>query len=217
VCSKPTPLAAGPDYRRDNANPLVPEIIKSQLDITVAAMSCDLTRVASMLWADSGNFRWVWSWLGPEFSVPGKAFANAGENMGLRNDHEIAHRDGEPEFVPLKNRTCRWYAEQVAYLIQKLKTTQDAGGGTMFDNTVVLFANMQRTGGGHHTDNLPWILAGSAGGYFKTGRFLPWPGGKAGTSIPQQGVLTAIGNALDVPMQNFASPDYGGELSVLRG
>src|SRR5262249_40212922 len=56
------------DYTRDNANPLIPNIIRSQMDITVAAMSCDLTRVSSMLWTDSGNVRWVWSWLGPQFS-----------------------------------------------------------------------------------------------------------------------------------------------------
>lgn len=200
-----------------NANPNVPGIIKAQIDITVAAMACDLTRVASLLWQDSGNVRWVWSWLGADFTKPGRDFANNGENMGLRNDHEIAHRDGEAEFEPLANRRCRWYIEQLAYLIERLKATPDPGGGAMFDNTVVLFANMQRTGGGHHTDNLPWIIAGSAGGAFKTGRFLPWPSGKAGQNIPHNPVLASICNAMGTPVPHFGDKEYGTELRLLNG
>lgn len=217
ACMKP---ALGDPAKLDssitNANPNLPFIIKAHLDLTVAAMACDVTRVASMLWADSGNGRWVWSWLGPEFTKPGRDFANGGENMGLRNDHEIAHRDGEAEFTPLKNRATQWYLEQLAYLIDRLKQTPDAGGGTLFDTTAVLFVNMQRTGGGHQTDNLPWILAGSAGGYFKTGRFIPWPSGTKGKNIPQNQVLAAISNAMDCPVDYYGEKDYGGELALLR-
>jgi hypothetical protein len=79
-----------------------------------------------------------------------------------------------------------------------------------------LFANLQRTGGGHHTDNLPWILAGSCGGYFQTGRFHAWPSGKPNQSIPQHGVLTAIFNAMGVPVDHYGDADYGGELTLLK-
>ena len=216
-CQKPTLGTEPLDSNVINANANVPAIIKAQIDITVAAMACDLTRVASFLWQDSGNVRWVWSWLGAQFTKKGTDFANSGENMGLRNDHEIAHRDGEAEYTPLKNRVCQWYMEQLAYLIKKLKDTPDVGGGSMFDNTVILFANMQRTGGGHQTDNLPWIIAGSGGGYFKTGRFLPWPSGTPGQNIPQNRVLASLCNAMDVPVGHFGEVDYGGELTSLRG
>ncbi len=214
---KPTLPTSGLDTQVANANANVPSVIKAQMDIVVAAMACDLTRVASFLWQDSGNVRWVWSWLGAEFTKPGKDFANTNENMGLRNDHEIAHRDGEPEFSSLKDRCCRWYAEQLAYLIGKLKSTPDAGGGTLFDNTVILFANMQRTGGGHQTNNLPWIVAGSAGGHFKTGRYLQWPSGANGKDIPHNRVLAALCHAMDVPVEHFGEKEYGGPLDRLRG
>ena len=205
------------DYLNDNGNAFVHQIIKAQSDLLVAALACDLTRVASMLWMDQGNVRWVFHWLGAEFTKPGTDFANNGENQGLRNHHEIAHKDGDPEYQPLMNRGCQWFLEQYAYLLARLKATPDVNGGTLFDNSVALFANLQRTGGGHHTDNLPWILAGSCGGYFKTGRFYAWPSGKNGQNVPQNGVLAAICNAMDVPVDYYGDADYGGELSLLRG
>lgn len=217
-CTKPTlgdPKTL--DSSITSANPNVANIVKAHIDLTVAAMACDVTRVASMLWGDSGNVRWVWSWLGPEFTKPGRDFANNGENKGLRNDHEIAHRDGEAEFTPLKNRATQWYMEQLAYLIAALKATPDAGGGSLFDSTAILFVNMQRSGGGHQTDNLPWIIAGSAGGYFKTGRFLPWPSGTEGTNIPHNPILAAMCNAMDCPVEWYGEKDYGGELTLLKG
>ncbi len=217
-CSKPT-LVTDPntDYLNDNGNQYIDVIVRDQIDLTVAAMACDMTRVASMIWADQGNVRWVFHWLGEEFTKPGTDFANNGENQGLRNHHEIAHRDGEPEYQPLMNRGCQWFLEQFAYLIQKLKDTPDPDGSSMFESSVLLFANLQRTGGGHHTDNLPWILAGSCGGYFKTGQFIPWPSGSDRDSAPQNGILTALCNALDVPRDFYGSADYGGEFSMLRG
>ena len=170
-----------------------------------------------MLWMDQGNVRWVFHWLGEEFTKPGTDFANKGENQGLRNHHEIAHKDGDPEYQPLMNRGCQWFIEQYAYLIARMKATSDTGGATLFDNSALLFTNLQRTGGGHHTDNLPWILAGSCGGYFKTGRFYPWPSGKPNQSMPQNGVLAAVCNAMDVPVDHYGDAEYGGELSLLRG
>jgi Protein of unknown function (DUF1552) len=204
------------DYLNDNGNAFVDQLIKAQIDLTVAALACDLTRVASMLWMDSGNVRWVFHWLGAEFTKTGTDFANSGENQGLRNHHEIAHKDGDPEYQPLMNRSCQWFLEQYAYLLARLKATQDASGASLFDSSVALFANLQRTGGGHQTDNLPWILAGSCGGYLQTGRFHAWPSGVVGTNVPQNGVLAAICNAMDVPVDHYGDADYGGELSLLR-
>lgn len=204
------------DYLTDNGNAFIDQLIKAQIDLLVAALACDLTRAASMLWMDQGNVRWVFHWLGADFTKPGTDFANGGENKGLRNHHEIAHKDGEAEYQPLMNRSCQWFIEQYAHLITRLKATQDLEGKTLFDNSVALFANLQRTGGGHHTDNLPWILAGSCGGYLQTGRFHAWPSGKPGSSVPQNGVLTAICNAMEVPVDYYGDADYGGELSLLR-
>jgi len=214
-CGIPGIPQGGADYVQQNGNANLPAIIRAQIDLTVAAMACDATRVASMLWSSSHNLHWVFSWLGQEYTVPTDYFSG-GENGGRRNHHEIAHKDGAEPFTSMMNRCCEWYLEQFAYLIQRMKETPDVDGGTLFDNAALLFANLQRTGGGHETTNLPWILAGSCGGYFETGRYLPWPGGTVGQSAPQNGVLTALCNAMGVPVDHYGSADYGGEFAALR-
>lgn len=216
-CSKPSLLPEGPDYVSKTANPNLPAILKAQMDMTVAAMACDATRVATLLWSNSHNTEWVYSWLGEEFTVPTDYFGDDSANGGLRNHHEIAHHDGDPMFTPMANRVCQWYMEQYAYLLQKLKDTPDTDGKTMLDNTAVLYVNLQRTGGGHNTDNLPWLLGGSCGGYFKTGRFLKWLGGQDGEDVPQNGVLAALANAMGVPVDHYGDEDYGGEAVRLKG
>lgn len=213
----PVPVDVTKDYLNNNGNPLLNEVLKLQIDLTVAAMACDGTRVASMLWSNSSNVRWVYHWLGKSFTQPGADFANKGENQGLRNHHEIAHRDGQAEFKPLMNRVNQWYLEQFAYLIERLKATPDVGGKTLFYGSALLYANMQRTGGGHQTDRVAWILAGSAHGHFKTGQYIQHPSGKPGRSAPQNAILTALCNAMDVPAQHYGSPDYGGPCAELRG
>ena len=48
------------------------------------------------------------------------------------------------------------------------------GAGTMLDNTVMAFGNELHDGNSHNPDPSMVILAGSGGGYFKTGRYLEY-------------------------------------------
>jgi hypothetical protein len=66
--------------------------------------------------------------------------------------------------------------------------------------------------GQHEYNNVPAIMAGTAGGYFKPGRSVRLPANTA-----QNGILVAIANALGVPTETFGHAAYGGELAVLRG
>jgi hypothetical protein len=97
----------------------------------------------------------------------------------------------------------RWFVGEFAYLLDKLKQTPDTSGGKLFDTSIVLVMNNMNTGGGHGTSNLPVFLAGSGGGYFKTGRYLRSGGA-------QTGFLAGVANAMGVPTGS-------GELANLRG
>ncbi len=86
----------------------------------------------------------------------------------------------------------------------------------------------------HTVLGVPFIIVGSCGGYFKTGRFVrlgPWKGAgdavtnAAGDSgwwttgeslLPaHNGVLIALANAMGVPTEYFGPKEYGGEFSEL--
>ncbi|MCA9582694.1 MAG: DUF1552 domain-containing protein, partial [Myxococcales bacterium] len=213
-------LSRTTNYLNPNGNPHMHKAMRAQTELTVLGLACDATRVASLLWPESTGTFTVFHWLGSDFIVPGdpEVFADQGNNKGLLSHHELAHLEaGKEEYQPLVNRACQWYMEEFAYLIQRLAETDDVDGKRMLDNSAALFANMQRTGAGHEVFDLPWVLAGSCGGYFETGRFLPWPSGTANQGAPQNGVLAALCKAMGVPVDHFGAADYGGEMTVLKG
>jgi hypothetical protein len=97
-----------------------------------------------------------------------------------------------------------------AGLIDKVKAVKE-GGGTLLDNTAVLWVNHMGNGGAHSSTKLPWVLAGRCGGYFKTGQFV-----RNATGVATNGVLISLCNALGVPTETVQDPKYGGELTALR-
>jgi hypothetical protein len=173
-----------------------PDIMNAQMDLLVAALKCGLTRVATLQLNNANGANLVFSWLG----ITGK-----GRSFPQRDSHDIAHSGGED-----KIRIEEWYGTQIASLIKRLKDTPE-GNGTMLDNTVVLWANHMGHGGGHTSTNLPWVLAGKGGGYFKTGQFI-----RNAASVPVNGVFVALANAMGVPTTTFGDPKWGGELTALR-
>jgi hypothetical protein len=196
-CTAPT-IPQGVD-RKKSAN--IPQIMRIQADLVVAAMRCDITRVASLVWSNNHNNEVTFGHIG---------ISGGGSEFGAGLDHhEIAHHPnlGKP-------KVDTWFVSQLAYFLKKLKETPE-GGGTMLDNSLVLFANSFIDGGAHNVvggQGLPWIIGGKAGGYIKTGRYLKQSG-----NVPHNRVLVAIANAMDAPVEFFGDRKYGGELDGIRG
>jgi len=123
----------------------------------------------------------------------------------------------------------RWYVSQFAYLVNRLKSIRE-GAGTLLDSTAVVFLACQGVAGAHAMHPLPCIVAGSCGGFFKTGRFV-----KVGTRsdllapenppakidhsglVPHNRFLASLCNAMGVPVTGYGEPRYGGPLEELRG
>ncbi|MEO5770161.1 MAG: DUF1552 domain-containing protein [Polyangia bacterium] len=168
---------------------------KMMIDLSVAAMAADATRVVVLQLGDQGNSNVILSTLG---FTPGGKDGNTGNVNG---HHSIAHRNGAE-----KDKMDTWFQTQVAYAISSMKT---AG---LLDRGVFLAMNNMRTGI-HEFNDVPAIMAGTAGGYFKTGgRSVKLPAATA-----NNGILVALANALGVPTATFGHAAYGGELAVLRG
>ena len=121
------------------------------------ALACDLTRVGTIQWERSvGDVRFTW--------------------LGItRGHHAISHDpDTNTDSVELLTKINIWYAEQFAYLLDKLASIKE-GTGTMLDNTLVFWCNELSRGNAHSHPDMPFVLAGRAGGALKTGRFLQFP------------------------------------------
>jgi hypothetical protein len=74
----------------------------------------------------------------------------------------------DPDLVP----TRQWYAGQFNAVIEGLKAAPESTGGTVLDNSLLWWSSCIADGSSHHSDNMPFVLAGSNGGFFRNGRCL---------------------------------------------
>jgi hypothetical protein len=185
-CTVPTRPNASNDYRLQG---------QLMMDLLHHALSCDLTRVATLQWstAQSGA---TFPWLG--FSEYHHELSHAGDSDAAAQEKLV--------------KINEWYAQQFAYLLGKLEATPE-GNGTLLDNTAVVWVNELSKGNNHSHTNIPIVMAGGLGGQFKTGRFLQFSG-----TAPHNDFLLSLINAMGVPATSFGNPAYcKGPLSVLTG
>jgi hypothetical protein len=94
-------------------------------------------------------------------------------------------------------------------MIGRLKSVADASGQSLLDSSAFVAMNNMRTGLREYT-GVPVLMAGSCGGYFRTGRSLDL------TGTPNNRLLVTLCNALGTPVQTFGETRYGGELTELK-
>jgi hypothetical protein len=181
-----TPLAAcepqpvvhdGPNYQR---------VGRGLLDGIIEGFTCDLTRVASIQWNAEGRAVGPFSWIGHDESEHAYSHAGATDTAMIQRHHE----------------TRRWYMTQVAYLIDRLKSIPE-GNGTLFDNTVIMVCSPLGNSSNHRVTNAPFMLAGSAGGFFSTGQHVKVQ------SQPHNKLLTTLAHAMGVELPFFGDEIYG--------
>jgi hypothetical protein len=165
----------------------IPTLIRQQLDIIVAALACDVTRVITMQFGNGAGGLATYRWLG----VPG-------------NHHSISHNGDGITAAQRDERLTRietWQAQQFAYLVDKLDRTP-AEGKTLLDRTATLWAHEQSNGATHQRRDMPFVMAGGLDGVFQTGRVIDF-GGK-----PHSGLLISLANGMGVPTASFGDPDF---------
>jgi hypothetical protein len=180
---------------KDNAN--YPRILQAQLDLMLAALKCNVTQVATLQLADatgdSINFAFV-----P--GIPAKSPNNY--KTPYRNWHDLGHNP-TLNGVDHKQIVDQWWMKQFATFIGRMQDIKDPDGTTLLNNSVVLWGNHMHEGSDHGAQQVPWILAGRGGGYFKTGQCA------SSSGKPTSGVLTEICNAMGVSNSPFGAPMPG--------
>jgi hypothetical protein len=191
-CAPPAdPLASDPG-QNDN----FPAVCRAQTDLLVSALSCDLTRVASLQCSHTVSPT-VFSWLG---------IGDGHHSLSHTDDSNAA---GIAQFIAAE----RWFAEQFAYLVDKLKTLPEPSGaeGSMLDHSLVVWVKELGDSRLHECRSVPFVLAGRAGGYLSPGKYLRYD------SLSHQHLLVSICRAMGVETEVFGDPAIAsGELEGLR-
>jgi hypothetical protein len=134
-----------------------PNIMNAHLDLMLAALRCGITQVATLQLGDGTGDNIDFGF------IPGMS-AGTGYKAPFRNWHDLAHHPmggGKDE----KQLTDQWYMDRFADLLTKMKKISDPEGGSLLDNSAVLWGNTMGDGQAHSSQHIPFILAGSCGKY----------------------------------------------------
>jgi hypothetical protein len=181
----------------------IPTLLKLQFDMSAAAFASDMTRVIVCQCGDQGDANLILTWLGFQSGGPNPQDPNTGDLNGY---HSIAHRNDADK------TTCdTWFQQQLAYMIGNMKSVTDPTGQSILDNSLFLAINNMRTGT-HETTSVPVVMAGSLGGYFKTGQSLALSG------VNNNRLLLSILNGFGYPLTTFGTAAYcaGGPIAQLN-
>lgn len=137
----------------------ITKVNQAMSDLIAFAFACDVTRIASMLF------------------VGGASEASYTE-IGLSSQHSISHgfstnalnfgqSYNESGSVDQMHQGVVYTMQQLAYLAQKLRSTPDAGGGNLLDNTAMFVSSDCAEGWNHGLKDQPMLVIGKGGGRLK--------------------------------------------------
>jgi len=171
-----------------NVNDNMPQTSRMQIDLLVNSLANDMARIATLQFTKSvGQARMKW--------------------IGVDDTHHtLSHKpDSDKKSQDKLTRINKWYCEQLAYLLQKLKETPEAdGNGCLLDNTTVVWTNELGKGNSHTLNNIPFVLVGNGLG-FRMGRSLKY------RRVPHNRLLMAFAHAMGHEVKTFGNPDFCGD------
>jgi hypothetical protein len=172
--------------KEENDN--IPKISKMQIELMVQSFLADFSRIATLQFTNSvGGARMRW------LDVD-------------EGHHELSHEPDSNEPVQDKlTRINKWYAEQMAYLAKRLaETPEPGGGGSMLDNTLIIWTNELGKGNSHTLDNIPFVLVGN-GLDFRMGRSLKYK------KVPHNRLLLSLAHGFGHRIEKFGNPNFCGD------
>ena len=177
-------IEAGIKEENDN----IPKISKMQIELMVQSFAADFARVATLQYTNSvGGARLHW--------------------IGVKEGHhELSHNpDSDKASVEKLTKINKWFCEQLAYLAKRLaETPEPGGGGSLLDNTLIMWTNELGKGNSHTLDNIPFVLVGN-GLDFKMGRSIKFK------KLPHNRLLLSLAHGMGHDLKRFGNPDFCGD------
>lgn len=118
--------------------------------------------------------------------------------------HGLSHR-GLPNAMEIHHRIDRKLLGCFKYLLDKLRE-HPLPNGTLLDQGVAVFCS-DVANKFHDYDNVPYVLAGSAGGTLTTGRYVDAGGATNNKLLNTIGAAVGCRNAQDQPLDDFGDPE----------
>ncbi len=175
-----------PNVRNENDN--IPRTTRMQIELMVNSFVADFTRIATLQITNSvGMARMRW--------------------LGISEGHHtLSHKaDNEREAQQQLTDINQWYCEQFAYLVRRLADTPEPGrGGTLLDNTLLVWTNELGKGNSHTLDNIPFVLVGN-GLDFRMGRSLRF------RRVPHNRLLLSLAHGMGHRIDRFGNPNFCGD------
>jgi len=186
------PKTAPPDFATPEKPPEdTREHIRLMFDLMTLAFQTDTTRIATFMLANEGSNR--------TYPMVGVSDAH----------HGLSHHQNDAEKMEKIAKIDRFFAEEFAYFLKRLKETKD-GESSLLDNSLVLYGCAIGDGNRHNHDELPIILAGHGAGRHKPGRHV-----KLGQETPLNNLFLSVADAAGAQVKEFG--DSTGSLQGLTG
>ncbi len=130
--------------------------IRLMYDIMALAFQTNTTQIATFMLANAGSNR---------------SYPMVGVTDG---HHNLSHHGRDKEKMEKIAKIDKFFASEFAYFLGKLKSIKE-GGGTLLDNSMILYGSAISDGNRHNHHDLPIVMAGGGGGSIQTGRHLIYP------------------------------------------
>jgi hypothetical protein len=185
------------------------ETTRLHMDVAALAVACGATRAVSIQ-VGSGN-------------DGSTRYRNLDTGAYMENFHYISHRrlshgaDGQiiDGSDVLHHMVDVQFARTFRHLLERLSAYEVPGGGTLLQTGVAVWHNDSANGPPHGRWNVPHILAGSAGGYFRQGVAVEVESGSREPNHHK--LLNSIGAAVGLTNGAGEPLDDFGDASLPRG
>ncbi len=186
------PAIATPDFETPEKPPEeTREHIRLMYDLLALAFQTDTTRVATYMLANEGSNR--------TYPIVGVNDAH----------HGLSHHQNDEEKMAKIAKIDRFFAEEFAYFLKRLKETKD-GESNLLDNSLILYGCAIGDGNRHNHDKLPILMAGRGGGRVKPGRHI-----KMNHETPLNNLYLSMVECAGADIKEFG--DSTGKLKGLDG
>jgi hypothetical protein len=164
------------------------EYVKLMLDLQVAAVQADLTRLSTFMVGREGSLQAY-----PEIGVPD-------------SHHPLTHHRGQADLVERVTKINTFHVELFAHLLKRLSETRE-GDGTLLDHVAVVYGSGLSDGDKHTHEDLPVLIAGGANGRIAGGRHVVYP-----AETPMTNLFLTLLDHIGVPAQSLG--DSTGRLAL---